>query len=66
MQVAKHYLFHDGGFSRANQSIDLFCIELFLDVVKQNLLLLLLLLFFFVIFLSGFSFTNIHDSQNSR
>ena len=54
MQVAKHYLFHDGGFSRRNQSIDLFCIELFLDVVKQNLLLLLLffLLFFYLAFLS--------------
>ena len=53
MQVAKHYLFHDGGFSRRNQSIDLFCIELFLDVVKQNLLLLLFfLLFFYLAFLS--------------
>ena len=54
MQVAKHYLFHDGGFTRRNQSIDLLYIELFLDVVKQNLLLLLLLflLFFYLAFLS--------------
>ena len=81
MQVTKHKLFHDGGscrietrpmISSANQRTG-FCMigtsvmkdlrhssstctkSLFLNFVKHNLF-----------FLSGFSFTSIQDSQDSR
>ena len=83
MQVAKHWLFHDGCSFRivisplicsANQWFDLCIIEtsvmkdsrrssstytesLLIRVVKHN---------FVFVFLSGFFFMNIHDSQDSR